>query len=32
VQISYPAAQAGAAAVAVRGWNVLPAKAEVQAK
>ena len=30
--ISYPAAQAAPATVAIRGWNVLPVKAEVQAK
>ena len=32
VDISYPAAQAAAATVAIRGWNVVPAKLEVQAK
>ena len=33
VEISYPAAQATApATVAIRGWNVMPAKVEVQAK
>ncbi len=33
IEISYPAAQANVpAAVAVRGWNIVPAKMEVQAK
>jgi hypothetical protein len=32
IEISYPAAQASPAAVAIRGWNILPAKAEIQAK
>jgi hypothetical protein len=32
VEISYPAAQAAPATVAIRGWNVVPAKLEVQAK
>jgi hypothetical protein len=30
VEISYPTAQA--ATVAIRGWNVVPGKVEVQAK
>ncbi len=32
VEISYPEAQAGAATIAIRGWNVVPARVEVQAK
>ena len=32
VEISYPAAQATSATVATRGWNIVPAKLEVQAK
>jgi hypothetical protein len=32
LDISYPAAQAAAATVAIRGWNVVPAKLEVQSK
>jgi hypothetical protein len=33
VEISYPEAKASAAAiVAIRGWNVVPARAEVEAK
>jgi hypothetical protein len=32
VQINYPDASTGAATIAIRGWNVLPAKVEVQAK
>jgi Exo-beta-D-glucosaminidase Ig-fold domain/Glycosyl hydrolases family 2/Glycosyl hydrolases family 2, sugar binding domain/Concanavalin A-like lectin/glucanases superfamily len=33
IEISYPAAQANvAAAVAVRGWNVVPAKTDIQTK
>jgi hypothetical protein len=32
LDISYPAAQAAAATVAIRGWNIVPAKLEVQVK
>jgi hypothetical protein len=33
VEISYPEAKANAAAiVAIRGWNVVPARAEVETK
>ena len=32
VEISYPEAQASAATIAIRGWNIVPARVEVQAK
>jgi Exo-beta-D-glucosaminidase Ig-fold domain/Glycosyl hydrolases family 2/Concanavalin A-like lectin/glucanases superfamily/Glycosyl hydrolases family 2, sugar binding domain/Glycosyl hydrolases family 2, TIM barrel domain len=32
VEISYPDAQASAATIAIRGWNVVPARVEVQPK
>ncbi len=32
VEIDYPQAQASAATIALRGWNVVPAKVEVQAR
>jgi hypothetical protein len=32
VEISYPEAQASAATIAIRGWNVVRARVEVQAK
>jgi hypothetical protein len=32
VEISFPDAQASAATIAIRGWNVVPARVEVQAK
>ena len=32
VEISYPGAEANAPTIAIRGWNVVPTKAEVQAK
>ena len=30
VEISYPEAQASAATIAIRGWNIVPAKLEVR--